>query len=354
MNEINGKQLSVMIFFIPLVFKMSMLPSYLYKTAGVDGYVIVGLFALAEFLQLWTVLFVCQKGGMRTLRLRYGDNVYRLISCPLLLVIFVKCVLFITEITNYITNFLFYNVVDAPILLTLLVICFYFGYKGARSIARIFETTVWLIPVIILTGLIFGETDIKGDCLLSVFPDGGSMLPEAVKRYLIYTFDFSPLLFCDVKIKKKGSVGVFSVFSILALVGCYMLFYCRYGRASFLIDCAFARLASFDTVISEVGSLDWISCILWLTVAILNLSLKLNAVAEIGAGLRCKRRLSIGIFCVLLAVVLLKVWTNMEKAFSMATGGVQYIVFGIEIAVPVVMLCLFAVKNRGGYYAAQS
>ena len=354
MNDINGKQLSVMIFFIPLVFKMSMLPSYLYKTAGIDGYIIVGLFALAEFIQLWAVLFVCQKGGMSALRKRYGDRVYLLVSCPLLLVIFVKCVLFMTEITNYLTTFLFYNVIDTPILLTLLLICFYFSYKGGRSIARIFETTIWLLPAIFLMGIIFGETDIQGDCLLSVFPDGGASVPKAVEKYLVYTFDFSPLLFCNVKIKRKLSVGVFSLLSIGVLMGCYMLFYCRYGRASFLIDCAFARLASFDTVISEVGSLDWISCILWVTVAILNLALKLNAVAEIGVGLRCKRYLFSGGFCILLAVAVMKIWVNMEEAFLMATSGIQYAVFGIEIAVPIVMLCLFAVRNKGGVYATQS
>lgn len=353
MNDINQRQLSVMIFFIPLVFKMSMLPSYLYKTVGVDGYLIVGLFALLEFLQLWTVLYVCKKGGMQALRLQYGDAVYRLVSCPLLIVIFIKCVLFSTEIVNYLSTFLFYNIIDTPILLTLLLICFYFSYKGARSIARIFELTVWLLPVILLMGIIFGETDIRGDSLLAVFPDGGTSIVPAMGRYLIYTFDFSPLLFCNVKIKKKGSIALFSLFSILVLMGCYMLFYCRYGRASFLIDCAFARLASFDTVISEVGSLDWISCILWVTVAILNLALKLNAVAEIGVNLRCKRWFFSGAFCLALLIVLLKVWMNMEEALALSTGGVQYLVFGIEIAVPLVMICLFEAKKGKLSYAPQ-
>ena len=352
MNEVNEKQLSVMIFFIPLVFKMSMLPSYLYKTAGVDGFVIAAGFALTEFIQLWAVLFVCEKGGMQGIRARYGNGAFLLLSCPLLFVIFVKSALFLTEIVNYVTTFLFYNVISTPILLTLLLICYYFAYKGARSIARIFEITVWLIPVIILMGLIFGETDIRGECLLSVFANGGKGIPEAVKRYLIYTFDFSPLLFCNVRIRRKTTVGIFSALSVAVLTGCYMLFYCRYGKATFMIDCAFARLASFDTVISEVGSLDWISCILWVTTAILNISLKLNAVAEVGASIKVKRAPPLVLFCAALAFVLLRVWINMEQAFVMATGGVQFFVFGFEIAVPLVMIVLYAVK-RGGYYAPQ-
>ena len=354
MNEINGKQLSVMIFFIPLVFKMSMLPSYLYGTAGVDGYVIIGLLSTVEFIQLWAVLFVCQKGGMAGIREKYGDVVYFIIACPLLLVVFVKSVLFITEIVNYVSTFLFYNIVDTPVILTLILICYYFANKGARTVARIFETTVWLIPVIIIAGLAFGETDLSGECLLSVFPDGGRAIPEAISKYLIYTFDFSPLLFCKIKIKRKIGIGLFSALGVAALVGCYMIFYCRYGRASFLIDCAFARLASFDTVISEVGSLDWISCILWITTAILNLSIKFNAVAEIGTGLKIKREIGLGAFCIALAVVLLKVYVNMEEAFLLATSGIRFAVFGIEIAVPLVMLILLSIKEKGGAYAAQS
>ena len=350
MNDVNGRQLSVMIFFIPLVFKMSMLPSYLYKTAGVDGYVIVGLFAVAEFVQLWAVLWVCSKGGMQGIRARYGDGAYFALSAPLLMVIFIKCLLFISEIVNYLSTFLFYNIVDMPLVLTLMVVCYYFSYKGARSIARIFELSVWLVPVIFLMGLIFGETEISGDCLLPVFAQGGGAVPQAVAKYLVYTFDFSPLLFCNVKVKSKGRIALFSFLSVVALVGCYMLFYCRYGRAAFLIDCAFARLASFDTVISQVGSLDWISCILWVTVAVLNLSLKLNAVAEIGTGVRIKRHLFAGAFCLLLTFVLLKGNFTMKKTLEMVTGGVQYAVFGIEILLPAVMGALY-MRKQGGNYA---
>ncbi len=354
MNEIDGKQLSVMIFFIPLVFKMSMLPAYLYETAGVDGYVIVGLFATAEFIQLWAVLFVCQRGGMAGLREKYGDIVYFIVACPLLFVIFIKSILFVTEIVNYVSTFLFYNIVDTPIIITLILVCYYFAYKGPRTVARIFETTIWLIPVIIIAGLAFGETELHGDCLLSIFPNGGSDIPKAISKYLIYTFDFSPLLFCKIKIKRKIGIGIFSVLSVAVVMGCYMIFYCRYGRASFLIDCAFARLASFDTVISEVGSLDWISCILWITTAVLNLSIKFNAIAEIGTGLKIKRGIGLGAFCIALAVVLLKVYVNLEDAFLLATSGIQYAVFGVEIAVPLVMLVLLSLKNKGDAYATQS
>ncbi len=342
MNDVNGKQLSVMIFFIPLIFKMSMLPSYLHRTSGVDGYIIVGLFALAEFLQLWAVLFVCERGGMNGIRERYGNVVYLLLSCPLLLVIGVKSILFVTEIVNYLTTFLFYNVIDAPIVLSLLLVCFYFATKGARSIARIFELTLWLLPVILLMGLIFGETTLQGEYLLSVFAGGGSSILTAIGKYLVYTFDFSPLLFCNIKVKRKIGIGIFSLFSILVTMGCYMLFYCRYGRASYLMGCAFARLASFDTVITEVGSLDWISCILWVTTAILNLSLKLNAVAEISTGFRLKRHWGVGLFTLLLAFLLLKVWVNVDKAFTMASSGIQYVVFGIEVALPFIMIILYS------------
>lgn len=353
MNEISGKQLSVMIFFIPFVFKMSMLPAYLYETAGVDGYIIVGIFAAVEFIQLWAVLFACEKGGMEALRKKCGDVVYFVVSCPLLFVIFIKSILFVTEIVNYVSTFLFYNIIDAPIVITLLLICYYFAYKGARTVARVFETTIWLLPVIVVAGLAFGETDLHGDSLLFVFPNGGSDILRSAAKYLIYTFDFSPLLFCKIKIKKKGRIGLFSLLSVAVLMGCYMIFYCRYGRASFLIDCAFARLASFDTVISEVGSLDWISSILWITTAVLNLSLKLNAVAEIGTGLKVKRPVSIGTFCVALGLVLLKAFVNMREVFLMVTSGIQYAVFGIEIAVPIVLLSLLAAK-KGGTYAPKS
>ncbi len=340
MNEISDRQLSIMVFFIPLVFKMAMLPSLLYETAGVDGYICVSLFAVVEFLQLAVVLFVCNRGGMEAIGKRYGKGVYRLLATPFLFVIFIKSVIFVSEITRYVTSFLFYNIVSVPIVLTAILLCYYLGYKGAKSIARLFELTVWLVPVIVLMGILFGKATLEFDYIRPVFANGFSPIGQAVKKYLIYTFDFSPLLFCKLKIKRKRGIVFSSVFCVVMLVVCYMVLYARYGRASFLADCAFARLASFDTVISEIGSLDWISSVLWLSVSLLDLGLKAYAVGQIGTGYGCKPYVFNAAFAIALGCTVSLVWNSFEKALDFVTCGVQYAVFAVEIAVPSVMLAL--------------
>ncbi len=340
-----------MIFFIPLVFKMSMLPSLLYAEAGTDACLAVTFVCALEFLQLGAVLFLCSQGGMHEIYFRYGTLPYVLLSLPVLFVMVLKSIVFLAEITNYVTSFLFYNVLNFPILLACLLILFYLGYKGGRSIARLFELSVWFVPVIIVMGLIFGKANLEFEYVLPV----GTNLPAAVKsieKYLIYTFDFSPFLFFRVKVRKRRNVALFSFVSILTVTACYMLLLARYGRATFLADCAFARLASFDTVVSEVGSLDWIGGLLWVSVALLTIGLKISSFSEMGSLLHIKGYLSSMLFCILLGIFSFFVWKNQKDVLAFATSGIQYVVFGIETGIPILMILLFSLRKQRRIYAA--
>ncbi len=355
MNFLSKKQLTIMVFFIPLAFKMAMLPSLLYKECGADFYVGVGIITAIEFLQLFIVMKVVSLGGFAVIEERFGSLVKKLLALPLVFSMIIKTLIFATEIYYYATHFLFYNISSVPIIVTLCMAIFYLAYKGAKTIGRIFELSVWLVPLIIVFGILFGDSALCGDYLSPLFTDGVGNMLSGIDKYLIYTFDFSPLIFFRIEKGKNVPIALSSFLSVGAVIGSYVLFLASYGRASFLMPEAFARLASFNTVISEIGSLDWPSALLWLTVSVCNIAVKFCAIAETMAFFKVKRTFSLAVSVILVGVLLLFVLDSFKKVSEFVTGTIRYAVVGVEVAVPLVALVLVSLAgNKEVKYEPQS
>lgn len=354
MNEISSKQLYIMIFFIPLVFKMSSLPALMYGAVSATAYVLIGLVVVVEFLQLMLVLFVSKQGGMDGIKEKYGKKAYCAVAFPMLFVVFVKMLVLTQEIVNYVCSFMFYNIAESAVVPVVMLVIFYLGTRGAKAIGRMFELSVWLIPFIVVFGAVFGKAELETSYLTPIFDGEGKEYLSTIGKYLIFTFDFSPLLFFKPKIKKIAPITVCSILSTGSVVAAYAVLFSVYGTASEHASFGFTRLATFSTVISEIGSLDWPSVMLWLIAGILSLSLKINAVNEISGNFGTKKAGTFA-FCVAITIVLLTAIKTPVEAIRFASNGLQYAVFGIEIALPFVLLTLYAAKkSRSEEYAAQN
>lgn len=354
MNEISSKQLYIMIFFIPLVFKMSSLPALMYGMASATAYVLIGIVVLIEFLQLWLVLFVSEQGGMDGIKEKYGKKVYCAVAFPMFFVVFIKMIVLTQEIVNYVCSFMFYNISESAIMPIVMLVVFYLGTRGAKAVGRMFELSVWLIPFIVVFGAVFGKAQLETMYLTPIFDFPGKEYLSAIGKYLIFTFDFSPLLFFKPKIKKVAPIAICSLLGTAAVVIAYALLFSVYGTASEHASFGFTRLATFSTVISEIGSLDWPSVMLWLIAGVLSLALKINAIDRINENLGTKK-IGTAAFCVGIAIVLLTAIKTQQEAIEFASSGVQYAVFASEIALPLVLIALYAAKKRkGGEYASQN
>ena len=339
---LSKKQLSIMVFFIPLVFKMAMLPSLFYQVSNTDSYIGIGVMTALEFLQLWLILFLVSKGGIRGIKEIYGINVARAVALPLLFVMGVKSIIFLTEIYTYICDFLFYNISSTPVILALLIVIFYLAFKGIKAIGHVFELSIWIIPLIAIFGVVFGKFYLNSDYLEPLFVDGAGAMFKGIDTYIIYAFDFSPLLLFQIEKKKNLAVVITSISCILVTTALYVVLIANYGRATFLVNGAFARLASFNTVVSEIGSLDWPSALLWITTATGSLALKFAAMGEILKLFKVKKQYGIGATCIVIGILTMFVFPGLKEVLKLATGPVRYVTIALEIAVPIVVLALYA------------
>lgn len=346
MNDVKSSQLAIVVFFMPLAFRIAMLPSILGKIAGTSSYIAIGIIGILDFLQLLIILAILKFGGFKEIKDKYGKTAQRILALPFFLVFSVKAILFVTEIAHYTCNTFFYNAKYMPILGIIIITICYLSTRGARCLSRLCTLSIWMLPIIILVGISYGNLNLKPEYLFPFRDKSFSDMLSAVWHYSIYSFGYSALLFINLNDTKRKAIIIGSIINIVFLVGWYAIFIASYGYATYIIPNSFSVLMTFNTVISEVGSLELYSSILWLFISITNLSFKIFALGEIAGMFNINKTISITVLGALLFGVCLTIFSTYEKALELCEGFVKYIITAISVIIPIIMGIMLSVKEK--------
>ncbi len=357
-DSVRRGQFSVLVFFMPLIFKISTLPSYIAGEAGTDSIFLMATILGLEFLHLLIILRIIKEGGVRRLEEAYGKKRVFFVTLPLVFSCIARLLAYGVKVADYVTYFLFYNVDHFGIKTVLYLSVFYVAIKGLRGIGRLSELGLAFFPLIIFLGLVFGKTELNPQYVLPLGTITPEKFAECFSSLLFWSLDFTPFLFVEIadepsdkKKKRFPYVAVACVLCFIALEAIYFVFFANYGEAAPIIDHVFARLAAFNVVTTQVGSLEWPTIVMWLIFSLLYLALNAyaggRALSEIIPG----SRLSVGII-VLIAVILSQtVVKETAGSMEMALSPLRYILFGTDIAVSVIMLILLARCNKETFSA---
>lgn len=354
-SYITKRQYALLVFFIPFVFKFSVLPSILSLDAGRDIWLTMLLMMLTELAQLAVIVKIDKMGGLDAVRDRYGNVAYFALTVPIALVIVLKASVYTSETTSYANSYLFYNLTTRGVGIVVILASSYIAIKGAKGLGRLVEQITWLIPIAIIIGLLFGKLKLKPENILPIGAKGIVPIAASYDNVLFWTLDFSPMLFLktveDTALSKRKHsrfpwVPVLSICSSIFMVILYVLYVMNYGQAGHLVNTAFSSLGAFNVVNTEIGSIDWPAITLWLTVAIISLALKLFGAGKMISTLKIKFPIAVGLVAVVVITLGQFGFYNLERAFDFATSFVKYIVIVIELLVPFVAYILLDVKER--------
>ncbi len=357
-TKIRREQIALIIFFIPMVFKLSVLPSLLAKTSMTDATLSIGMLLITEFCHLAIILAIVHLGGVKKLSEIIGKKPAFLVLSPLLLVYLAKLVIFGEEAVNYVSFFLFYNVKHWGVKAVIFMTAFYLATKGAKCFGRIAELCIYIVPIILLFGFLFGKVSATPEYALPLFSEGFSPIWEGYQQYIFWAFDFSPLLFFEfddteyllkkphTKHRRFPYILVSSVVCFGIIIAIYAFFFMNYGEATPLIDHAFARLATFNVVSTQVGSIEWPSVILWLVTSILLLSIKIFACDKTTELLGVPSRVGGGVISVVALLLVYFVVKDMATAIEYATGILRWITLAIELVVPLAMIIILIINHN--------
>ncbi len=351
MDSINKRQFGILVFMIPLVFKVVTLPRLLASVAGADCYYAIAIMAGVELCMLGIVVQIQRMGGLKQFRKVVGDVAYRITTLPMLIVYMIKAIVYMAEATDYIANAMFYNITNYKVLIMLALIVLYVATKGFKGAARTVEILIWMLAVIAIVGICFGNVDLKFENLLPMLADGAGGVFEGVYIYGFWMLDLTPLLFVECKdIKQKKPyilAGASAMFAFIVVV--YVAFIANYGGSAPYISNAFARLATFNVVNTEIGSIDWPSIVLWIAMSIIAVAINAVAGSKIIASGGKKGNISLAIFMTIAAIIA-GVWLkNNEAVITFATSWIKYVLIALQIGVPVYILVCMKICKRGGY-----
>ncbi|MBQ8177628.1 MAG: GerAB/ArcD/ProY family transporter [Clostridia bacterium] len=354
-SYITKRQYGLIIFFIPFVFKFSVLPSILSEKAARDIWLVMLLIMLTELAQLIFIVKVDKMGGLDAIKERYGKITYYLLSAPVLAVMILKASVYTSETTSYANSYLFYNITTQGVGIIVILASSYIAVKGAKGLGRIVELALWLVPIAIIIGALFGKLKLTPDYALPIGANGLGPIAISFDSALFWVLDFSPLLFLkireDVTLSPRKRtrfpwVPVAAISSAILMVGLYLAYVMNYGGAGHLVDTAFSSLGAFNVVNTEIGSIDWPAITLWLSIAIVSLSLKLFASSKVISSNNVPFPVAVLLTALVIIVISQLAFYNLEKAFDFATSFVRYVVLGIELLVPMTAYVLLDIKER--------
>lgn len=335
------RQYGLVIIALQLAFKVSMLPSLLADIAGPDVYLSIAVMVAIEVMTLIFVYWVSVNNHMDTILNAYGKVAYTLICLPLIFNFIVKTVLLLTEVSSYVSLYLFYNVEHLPILLLLGLAAVYASAKGGRASCRMAELVIWLLPVGLLLIIVFGQTELTYDHILPFADNGATPIFSSVNTYLFYVVDFSPLMFFALrKDGKKSTVPLLILTGAVASVAFAMFFVMNYGNAGRLMGFAFARLAQGNVFDSEIGSIDWPFIVGWLAITVITFSVKSLPVKSLCSVYKVNASAGL-VVCYATAILLVTfLFKNMQGTLDFVKGYIKYVCVGIQVLVPIIVVVM--------------
>ncbi len=354
-SYITKRQYGLIIFFIPFVFKFSVLPSVLSAVVGRDVWITMVLIMTVEIVQLAFIVKVDKLGGLSAIKEKYGKAVYFALTVPIMLILLLKAGVYTAETNSYANSYLFYNLPTRGVGIVVILASSYIAVKGAKGIGRMMELLLWLVPIGIVIGALFGKLKLTPLFVLPIGAEGLTPIASGFDTALFWALDFSPLLFLKIredtslKPRKRSSfpwVPICASLSFLFISTLYLLYVMNYGGGGHLVDTAFSSLGAFNVVNTEIGSIDWPAITLWLSVAIVSLALKLFSVGKAISSFKIKFPIAVLVGAVVVIALSQLAFYNLERAFDLALSLVKYVVFGLEMIIPMLAFVLLDVKER--------
>ncbi len=351
---IMKRQYAILALFLPIAFKVSMLPAVIYASAGRDSWVTIAIFALLEVAVLGIIVGVDKVGGIQRVKEVYGTPVYLALVTPLLLNSVVKVGVYLAEVNAYISSYLFYNIPIEGVCAVFMIFTVYCATRGAKCLARLGELALWVVPVVVAVGAVFGKIDLKPYYITPVCAEGLAPVFDALQRYLFWGFDLSPLLFLRVRrddelSKEKRTrfpwVGLSAVLYFIIIVGLYLVFIMNYGGGGHLVSFAFSSLGAFSMVNTEIGSIDWPAITLWLSVSVIAIAVKIYSGAKVLSEYKIRYDIAapiVGMACYILTTT---AFADTTKAFSFAESPARYVVTTVNVGMPVLFATLLLIAE---------
>lgn len=270
-KELTTRQFGMLIFLSIISLKLIVLPSILARFTGKDGIFALLIWFAIELCILLGIIWVMNTFPDLTfkeiLTNCYGKAICKIVFFLLFLYFFLKSVLAIKDLHNYLIETLFDDIEWYYFLMPLLATLGYIVFSRLRGIGRTFEIFfIFIFITVNLTTLIsLGGFDFNN--LLPILENGVVSILKGAYRVLFCFGDYLFIFFALGKIKmekstKKTALG-YAFLGIGTVLNFYVVFYGIFGNLAINKALAISDVTLYSTGPTTLGRLDWILIIMW-------------------------------------------------------------------------------------------
>ena len=227
---VYNSQAGSMVFACGIVFKVSSLPGLVAETLG-TSVLWLYLFMSAVDIALLAAVFFFARSGADLIPSVRRTAAYRAVCAVMSAYLCLKGLLYFVYTVIFLTMDLFMGIDIYIVVLVLAPPVIYIAAKGWRALARISELLAPLLLLLIVTDLVFLQTDADfGRHLPADLLSPREFFGEGL-RYSLWLGDLFPLLFVRIKNKRLPHILIGSGLAYAVVVTVALLAVAMYGAA---------------------------------------------------------------------------------------------------------------------------
>ncbi len=270
-NNVNMRQLALILLVIIPGGKYLTLPSMLAKQIGTDGWIVISAMLLVDLVCLTFVCWAINLNDRYSLKdilyMTLGKFVTKIIFAVFALFLLARMVTLLTSTYQVFsasfainTNWLgFYIPVFAVVVFVL--------SRGFNAIGRVNEVLFTLIVICVICMLVYPATNADWHELMPIMTSAGKMF-ETMTNYSFWFTDYIFVYFLLADVKKQNNVlpvtlVCFVVGSAFAIF-MNMVFGALYGNTAQYYNPAMSKVSQFAVLASISGRLDWLFLSVWM------------------------------------------------------------------------------------------
>ncbi len=352
MNKtISYKQIAILIFILGITFKVSALPSLISDKLEQSATFYIVLFMIIDILIGFLIFYTLKYDGINLLQEKLHPIIYKGIMLVFSIYFLAKLLLFFCGIVVFTEGQLFDNIDIYLIALTLIFPITYFASNGIRAIARTMEIMIFCIIIVIFINFTFVNANFNFWYNLPIFTEKFSTQIAESSQFLLWFGDCTPLLFVCLARHTKGKKLplITAIGTILFTILCYTFMFAIYGNNTAYISNFAVKLSSYNIFSNDLGRMDWLGMIVWLSMATSYVSIYFWVCTESLTRIFKKPLFSktITIICAILPLLIIR---DTMKIISIARTPVALVIAIIgNLVLPILVFTLTSViKNKGG------
>ncbi len=279
--KMSYRQVSIIIFYMLVAFKVLSLPSLMYQTCKNDGYLAVLIMMLVDAILIWASLKIIKQAKDKNIydfiKQHTGSVVAKIFVLILTLVPLIHLGIKTKGLEWFLVKNLYTEFEWFQFAIPIALITCYMIYKGARNIGRVCEFFVWIIVAGVLVIIIKGFASVDLTFFLPVLSKGITPIFKAIYDYLAwFGLGGELLLFCgciDFKDEKKSRTIFYSAIAVVLVQLVYYSFYGAYGVMSATHNFAISDISQIANANMALDELAWLIVTVWAVAQILHVAI---------------------------------------------------------------------------------